>query len=183
MARFETGVATQRSQRKVERSTQTSREAATECSPRRKPWDREWEISKPRRGERKVATRCLQPPLDSRPRHHGSKNRGRPILAAPFAASAAREQTGKGTTSSRADPRLFFCEPCGFSRTRKRTPQPPTHRGRAALQGRVRDGDRNPGFSPRGRPASHAAGTLTVNFADPRALTITIPHSGSAHTP
>jgi hypothetical protein len=52
----------------VERSAQTSREAATECSPRRKPWDRKWETSKPRRGERKVATQSLQ----RRVKHHQS---------------------------------------------------------------------------------------------------------------
>ena len=37
-----------------------SREAATECSPRRKPWEK-WEPEKPQRGERLALTHTLQP--------------------------------------------------------------------------------------------------------------------------
>jgi hypothetical protein len=34
------------------RALLTSREAAQECSPRRKPWESRWEMNQPQRGER-----------------------------------------------------------------------------------------------------------------------------------
>ena len=36
----------------VERNEEFSRRAAKECSPRRKPWGKSWNLCKPRRGER-----------------------------------------------------------------------------------------------------------------------------------
>jgi len=40
----------------AERAAIGSREAAEECSPRREPWGKEWNMSEPRRGVRQDVT-------------------------------------------------------------------------------------------------------------------------------
>ena len=82
-----------------------SREAAQECSPRRKPWVRSGKGTKPRRGERVVPTRTLQP--------GGSPFVVREISHATIQPdNIALERPGHGKRESRSSPcrllRLFF---------------------------------------------------------------------------
>jgi len=42
------------------RERRTSREAAKECSPRRKPWVNKQEVSEPRRGEREMGKKMRE---------------------------------------------------------------------------------------------------------------------------